>query len=338
VAALAAAFVSMKFSFLPSGVPKTRFHIVPAVMAVGVVYLCMRMALKAVRLVSFVSGRGLRVPQVPYARSQPAAAWSPVATVVPPTVLPPRPAPVVHRPPPWNPKLLTPLTPRRINRRQQLSDLSGSMSCAAVLTVVFSAVTSYLTPLFGGPSLGDQGHWIGDPGKAGLFALTTLLSAWGILLVSKLTEGKEVDLNWRRLLFLGLGVLVGTCAYGLDLALMVDLDDSTLGTHSLFRNVGRQPLLTEGWQPSWLGYALFFGALFGLRRWWWHADTFRPKAFRVSSLLLTIALGFLLPMVCAFPQTWAVSWAAAISCVVQLSAVWIPQRLRPAIMEGEIHA
>jgi hypothetical protein len=96
--------------------------------------------------------------------------------------------------------------------------------------------------------------------------------------------------------------------------------------------------LTEGWQPSWLGYALFFGALFGLRRWWWHADTFRPKAFRVSSLLLTIALGFLLPMVCAFPQTWAVSWAAAISCVVQLSAVWIPQRLRPAIMEGEIHA
>jgi hypothetical protein len=207
------------------------------------------------------------------------------------------------------------------------------MAWAALLTVLFSVVLCYLTPIFG-----DQtDHWYGDPGRAGLFGVTTLVAAWSILFVSKLTEGKEIDRTWRRLLLACVGVLVGTCAYGLDQALLVELDYRRYDYASAFQYVGRQPLLTEGWQPSWLGYALFFGALFGLRRWWWHVDTFRPGAFRISSLLVTVAMALLISSVWAFPHAWAISWAAAISCIVQLSAVWIPPSLRPMVMEAQVH-
>ena len=55
------------------------------------------------------------------------------------------------------------------------------------------------------------------------------------------------------------------------------------------------------------------------------------------SLLKTAALALALVSVCAYPQTWGVTWAAAISSVVQLSAAWIPPRDRTAMMEGQRH-
>jgi predicted membrane chloride channel (bestrophin family) len=105
----------------------------------------------------------------------------------------------------------------------------------------------------------------------------------------------------------------------------------------LFRHIGRQPLVTESWQPAWLGYVVFFAALFALRRWWWHADSFRPQPFQILSVLLTALLGFVLPTIWAFPQAWAVSWAAVISCVVQLSAVWVPASHREVTVGGHSH-
>jgi len=91
----------------------------------------------------------------------------------------------------------------------------------------------------------------------------------------------------------------------------------------------------SGGQPTTAAYVIFFAGLLSLRRWWRQADSFRNNRFRVSSTLLTLLVAFLLNCAFAFPSyMWGVSWALAISSVVQLSAVWVPPSRRPEVMEG----
>jgi hypothetical protein len=92
-------------------------------------------------------------------------------------------------------------------------------------------------------------------------------------------------------------------------------------------------LLTDGTaQPTLAGFVLFFSGLFLLRRWGWHADAFRERRFRLRSVLLTTGLGWLWALIIGFPMIWAVTWAAALSSVVQLSACWISHEDRHRVM------
>jgi hypothetical protein len=77
-----------------------------------------------------------------------------------------------------------------------------------------------------------------------------------------------------------------------------------------------------------MGYMLFFGLLFGLRRWWWQADSYRPKRFRLMAVLLTMALAWALSAVFEFPHGWGIVWAGVLSSVVQLSSAWTPPAAR----------
>lgn len=97
---------------------------------------------------------------------------------------------------------------------------------------------------------------------------------------------------------------------------------------ALFVSVGNEPLLNDGGVPSLVGYLVFFAALFGLRRWWWHTDTFRPKRFRIRTVLLTVLIAWLVSSVWAFPPLWAMTWAAVISSSVQLASAWTPSEQR----------
>ncbi len=205
---------------------------------------------------------------------------------------------------------------------QRVTELMTSLSWAMVLALVFGAGTGFLSPLFG-----NAGSPQPDLGKLGLFTITTLLGAWAVLIVSKLQEGRDLSNGYRRLTGLVAGAAVGSAAWWLSQALLVDLSVRNLQREAMFSALGRQPLVLEG-EPTWLAFTVFFGLLFGLRRWWWHADANRPALFRVSSVVLTVGLGAFLPFVFIFPWDWAVTWAAVTSCVVQLSAVWIPTELR----------
>ena len=73
---------------------------------------------------------------------------------------------------------------------------------------------------------------------------------------------------------------------------------------------------------------MFFGLLFGLRRWWWQTDSYRPKRFRIMSVALTMLVAAGLMFVFEFAFGWGVVWAAVISSVVQLSASWTPPAQR----------
>jgi hypothetical protein len=220
---------------------------------------------------------------------------------------------------------LTPRSRRSIALRDRATDVTGAMTLAVVCTAILTAGLFSLTSFFP------------EPGTVGLFAIITSLGSWAILIPSKLCEGTGAEAGLRRLILLAVGCLVGMAAFAVDGSLMVDLPTDELNRPiGLFDRVGSHALL-EGTQPTLAGYIVFFGALFGLRRWWWHADAFRPKRFRVLSLLTTVLLAYFVTLVWAFPQGWGMTWAAAISSVVQLSAIWVPGEFRPALMEADQH-
>jgi hypothetical protein len=215
-------------------------------------------------------------------------------------------------------KRLSPLTPRTISTRSRLTHWTGTAALAVLCTAVLLGGAGYFSPdLFANAS----GAARLDPAALGLIGFTTLLGAWGITGVTKLLEGRKVENSTRRLALLATGCAVGAAAWGLGEFLMVHASSRP---DAAFVSVGSRPLLDAAYTPTLLGYVVFFGGLFGLRRWWWHTDEFRPKRFRVSSLLLTVAVAWLLSHLWAFPHTWAVLWAALLSGVVQLASVWTP--------------
>jgi hypothetical protein len=221
---------------------------------------------------------------------------------------------------------LTPETLRSISMRQRLTELTGSLTFAALCTAIITAGLSFSTTLLPGAS------------HIGLFGGTTLLASWAILALSKLCEGRQTDTGLRRVTMLVFGGLVGAAAFWLQGTLLAEMPNNDFNRlYGLFDHVGPHALLAGASQPALAGYVVFFAGLFALRRWWWHADSFRKKRFRSSSLLLTATVGFLMTSVWSFPLVWGVTWAAAISSVVQVSAVWVPPEQRRQIVEGESH-
>ena len=111
---------------------------------------------------------------------------------------------------------------------------------------------------------------------------------------------------------------------------MIDLPPLTETQNSgLVDSVGTFELVHNS-QPTLTGYVIFFALLFGVRRWWWHTDSFRPKRLRVASLLLTLTLSGLLGLVLRFPLSAAIAWGVGIAVVVQLAAPWVAPEHRDA--------
>ena len=230
---------------------------------------------------------------------------------------------------------VTPDTPRPIPLRWRLREVSESMTMAvlwsALATGAASALSAHL-PLFSHAR--DVLH---TPAGVGLFGLITLLGSWTILAASKFWEGTGLEPRQRRLIQTALGAAVGACAWWLHETLLVDL-----GYHNFFpgivKHIGRFELLSNSpsLQPTLAAYVLFFGALFGIRRWWWLADSFRPKRFRISSLLVSGLLAGFIPAAFVFHQEWGILWGTAIAAVVQFSAPWVAVKDRPAVLAAGV--
>lgn len=268
-------------------------------------------------------------------------------------------APVVHRPspkpvvvvqpvaqpfvqprpvsPPFAPRAsnrpATPDTRREISLRTRLRELSGSMTMAVVWTAAATALLSSLARHL--PLSRSVEPILTSPAGIGLFGLTTILGSWAILLSSKFWEGSGVDARQRRLIQMALGAAVGACAWWLHETLLIDLgyENSFSG---IVKQIGHFELLTNSptVQPALAAYVLYFAALFGIRRWWWQADAFRPKRFRIGAVFFTGLVAFLVPAAFVFHQDWGILWAGAISVVVQLSAPWVAVKDRPALVQA----
>ncbi len=236
---------------------------------------------------------------------------------------------------------------RRIPVTTRLSQFVTAATLAVPLTLLLSGGVEIFSPRFYASPTSSVTVWGAhfSPALIGLFVITAVVAAWMLLGISKLLEGRRLDSGTRRLIQTGGGVLVGLLAYGVSDALLITTPtpvtqpavwNGTLQSQprdALFASLGDRPLALENGYPSLVGYVVFFGLLFGLRRWWWHADAFRAKRFRLTSLLLTVFLAWLIGAVWSFPQIWAMTWAAVISSVVQLSSAWTPPGERAIVRE-----
>ncbi len=213
-------------------------------------------------------------------------------------------------------RVLNPNAVREISWRRRMTELSGSLATAGLATAVVSAVLAYVTQFLGSTAL------------VGQFAAGTLIGSWGLLIVGKLREGLPRERYIDRLLLAGVGVLVGVALFELDGWLLIDLPtDGWSQKQSLLAMTGAS--LSENPQHV-LGesYVAFFATLFFFRRWWWHTDTLRPQRFRILSVCLTAIVGALAARAWGFPVLWGTVWAASLSSVVQLAAVWTPREQR----------
>jgi hypothetical protein len=228
---------------------------------------------------------------------------------------------------------LGPLAHRNIPLSQRGLEASAGMAAAILFTALLAASGQW-TGLF------NDSH-SATPLTAVAYGLTTLLAAWALLVGTKAWEGTgRESLSWRRLSLLLLGGGVGATGWWLHQVLLVDLPPLAASqTAGLVDSIGSMELVQNN-QPTLTGYVMFFGLLFGIRRWWWHTDGFRPKRLRVLSLLLTTSVSALLGLVLQFPLSAAIGWGLGIAIVVQLSAPWIAPELRQARLqeEGATHA
>ncbi len=213
-------------------------------------------------------------------------------------------------------RVVNPNSVREISWRRRITELSGSLATAGLATALVTAVLAYVTQFFGSTAL------------VGQFAVGTLIGSWGLLIVSKLREGLPRERYIDRMLLAGVGVLVGVALFELDGWLLIDLPtdgwsqkQSLLAMTSTSLSTNPQHILAES-------YVAFFATLFFFRRWWWHTDSFRPHRFRVLSVCLTAIVGALAARAWGFPVLWGTVWAASLSSVVQLAAVWAPREQR----------
>ena len=218
---------------------------------------------------------------------------------------------------------LGPLSPRSIPLSRRGLETTAAMTAA----ILFSGL------------LAGGGWWIGmfdegtraTPLAAVAYGLTTLVASWAVLIGTKAWEGTGPEsLHLRRLSLLLLGGGVGAASWWLHRVLLIDLPPLTETQNSgLVDSVGTFELVHNS-QPTLTGYVIFFSLLFGVRRWWWHTDSFRPKRLRVASLLLTLIISGLLGLVLRFPLEPAIAWGVGIAAVVQLAAPWVASEQRAA--------
>jgi len=238
-----------------------------------------------------------------------------------------------HRRKPCYSRTLTPRTTRSVSYQSRFYDLSVSMVKAVICTLVIVAGILCFTD-------GVMSAGFRNGSNLAPFALLTsgaILAAWSVLLVAKMTEGKSFDNSTRRIIWLATGVIVGAMIYLIQVDVLMTTIDGTLGQKPIFNSVGPYSLVLTDGQPSLIGYAIFFGMLFCFRRWWWRSDSFRPRKFKVTSVLISVFTAYVITAVWAFPVSVALCWTAIISSVVQLSATWIPVEQRVVELKGTNH-
>lgn len=205
---------------------------------------------------------------------------------------------------------------RDLSWRRRLTELSGSLATAGLTTAALTGVLAYVTRFFDSTAL------------IGQFAAGTLIGSWSLLILGKLREGLPRERYIDRMLLAVVGVLVGAALFQLDGWLLIDLPadgwsqkQSLLAMTSTSLSDNPRRLLAES-------YVAFFATLFALRRWWWQTDSYRPQRFRVLSVCMTAIVGAIAARLWGFPVLWGTVWAASLSSVVQLAAVWTPYEQR----------
>jgi hypothetical protein len=189
-----------------------------------------------------------------------------------------------------------------LSLRAQIAELCGSLALVAVLAGVSTTLWAALGREFSMTEIGQE-------------FLLTVAACWAVLIPAKLWSVRRGDSWVRRVIMMGLGVLVGLGALWLDGWMPQRLlSDLSAGPPSSATSFGAT-------LPNMAGYLSYFALGFFALRWWKLADRRRPHRFSLAPILCAGFWGLLLLVVWQEPWrgTLVLTLAAAI---VQLVSPW----------------
>jgi len=223
------------------------------------------------------------------------------------TLSPPRPVPVAARKsPPERVVTYTPATPRELTLRDRSIDLCWSGALVPLWAAPWAALMGLQSragfsadAVTRGAGLQSAllGNWqshvhLGVPPSginfspihAGFFWIVTIVSAWMLLGLAKVWEGRTVEWWGRRLTLACAGVMVGGLAWFLHDWLQLQPLPQARAWIEMVR--GR-----DAPHPERFIWAAQFALLFAGVRWWLQADSFRSRRWRLTPLLVASLVG-----------------------------------------------
>jgi hypothetical protein len=195
----------------------------------------------------------------------------------------------------------------------RVAELAGSMLWAAPAAAILSVLTA--------AAFGVDMAW--HPEQAAFLFGTSLLGTWGVLLPARVFEGRTLNPNVRRGIYLIIGALVGLAAWALTSWLGVGAlrswDTDFEATHVLTGITGRPA------SPNPLGFAGYFALVFLLCGWPWMAARDRSKRLRFFPVAKAALLAGLLGLLWPSPQPWALAVVGLTALVTQAVSPWSEQ-------------
>ncbi len=199
--------------------------------------------------------------------------------------------------------------------KQHATELTASLLMAALVAGVVSLVMALV---------------VGQTGQAGFYGwapnyvwltVSSTLGAWAVLAISKMWESSNGDATLRRFAMMVMGILVGAASYGLAQFLVFQpifvLSDLQILDNA---ELPEQIRAANGVPPVG-AYLVFFAALFGVLRWWKHADPVRRVRLSILSTIFCVFIALIIQGLCPLPQGFMLAATTAIA--VQMSAPWI---------------
>ena len=214
--------------------------------------------------------------------------------------------------------------------RQRLPELANSLGSAALIASLLSLGVYLAAGLAISLGLFSRTPIMPSLEHAVLFAATSVIGTWLILIGHTGTLGKDWTRRQRWIVRLATGAVIGSFAYAMSDFLMVNVPSASYTVRSGFSSLGTHPLVDHAGDPTWLGYAWFFAGWLAMRPWSREMDPMRRVRFRTWNVIASVATAYLMSWIFKFPQAYAVLWAGAISTTVQLASNWTP---RPPLTE-----
>ena len=216
--------------------------------------------------------------------------------------------------------------------RQRLPELANSLATASLIASLLSLGVYVAAGLAISLGLLRRAPIMPSLEHAVLFAATSVIGTWLLLIGHAGTLGKDWTRRQRWIVRLATGALIGSFAYAMDEFLMINVPPASYTARSAFSSLGTHPLVVPGGDPTWMGYAWFFAGWLAIRHWSRDMDPMRRERFKIWNVIAAVATAFMMSWMFKFPQAYAMLWAGTISTTVQLASNWTP---RPPMIEGK---
>jgi eukaryotic-like serine/threonine-protein kinase len=160
-----------------------------------------------------------------------------------------------------------------------------------------------------------------EPQQLAYLIVMTLLGTWSVLATDKVFEGRSLDPTTRRMLSLGIGLLLGAASLLFDQVFRHGPPSDA--PQRILVGTGLAPWLDSRTLPGVTTESLvYFGGLFLVGGWWKLAGRDRKARFRVWPILVTTLIGALLMPVSPTAQPYGVAVAALVATTTQLVSPW----------------